>query len=258
MKIKEIEKFLKEKTGKLGEEEGFLFGNTEEELKGILISWMATTAAIKKAAKENCNLMIVHEDPFFPPSYAHNIAIEKYLSNRVNRARTELLSQYRITVFRAHGSLDRLCILDDFWKVLGFPKPIIKEGFYCIFEIEPIKVKDLAKKVKRAMRLDAMRVTGDLNKKVSKIGLPWGGLGLSINAGFISWMLDYGVDALIAGETDEYSMMAAADSNVALIETSHTESENPGLSHFAKMLKKRFPKLKIIFFSCPRPWTFFI
>ena len=257
MKIKEIEKFLKEKTGELGGEEGFLFGNTKGELKGILVSWMATTEAIKKARKEDCNLMIVHEDPFFPPpSYAHNIAMEKYLSHRVNRARTELLSQYRITVFRAHGSLDRLCVLDDFWKVLGFPRPIIKEGFYRIFKIEPIKVKDLAKKVKKAMRLNSMRVTGDLDKKVSKIGLPWGGLGLSINAAFISQMLEYGVDALIAGETDEYSMFAVADSNVALIETSHTISENPGLSHFAEMLKKRFPKLKVIFFSCPRPWTF--
>ena len=106
------------------------------------------------------------------------------------------------------------------------------------------------------MRLDAMRVTGDLNKKVSRVGLPWGGLGLSINACFISRMLDYGVDALIAGETDEYSMFAAADSGVALIETSHTLSENPGLSHFAKILKKEFPELKIIFFSCPRPWEF--
>lgn len=189
MKIKEIEKFIEGKAGKLGDEEGFLFGNPDEELKGILVSWMATTAAIKKAGKENCNLMIVHEDPFFPPSYASNVVIEKYLSNRVNRARIELLSKYGITVFRAHGTLDKLYILDDAWKVLGFPKPIIKEGFYRIFQIKPIKIKDLAKKVKKAMKLDAMRVTGDLNKKVSRVGLPWGGLGLSINAGFISRML---------------------------------------------------------------------
>jgi putative NIF3 family GTP cyclohydrolase 1 type 2 len=66
--------------------------------------------------------------------------------------------------------------------------------------------------------------------------------------------LAYCPDALIAGETDDYTMRAAADLGVSLIETSHAESENPGLRHFASMLQSEFAGVPVQFIECQRPW----
>jgi len=213
---------------------------------------MATLEAIEKAAKENCNLIVAHEDLFFP--YAGGL--EQYLTWRVNRRRIELLSKYHITVIRAHGTLDRLCILDDFAKSLRLPEPTVKEGYIRIYDIPKIRLKDLSEQVKQKMSLQHVRVTGDLERLVSRVGLPWGGLGLSTNITFIESLLAHEPDVLIAGETDDYAMRFVLDAGVSMIETTHSVSENPGLKNFARQLQSEFPDLKIVFFDPGIPWQY--
>ena len=84
MKILEIENFLKEIKPRYTEGEGFLFGDPEQELKGILVCWMATIEAIKKAIKKGCNLLLCHEDPFFPGDLLQ-IKDEKHLLWDINQ-----------------------------------------------------------------------------------------------------------------------------------------------------------------------------
>ena len=47
--------------GSLGPEEGVLFGSEECCADGVLVSWMATVAAIRHAIDEQCRLLISHE-----------------------------------------------------------------------------------------------------------------------------------------------------------------------------------------------------
>ena len=86
------------------------------------------------------------------------------------------------------------------------------------------------------------------------MGLPWGGLGLSVNVGFIQSLIVHHPDVLIAGESDEYAMRYALDAGVAMIETSHGVSEDPGLRNFADRLREAFPEVKVAFFECGSPW----
>ena len=102
--------------------------------------------------------------------------------------------------------------------------------------------------------MDCVRVTGDSQRVVSRVGLPWGGLGLSVNVGFIEALLGYDPDVLIAGESDEYAMFYCLDADVPLIETSHAGSENFGLARFAQQLAQHFPGLRVVFHRCPVPW----
>jgi hypothetical protein len=41
---------------------------------------------------------------------------------------------------------------------------------------------------------------------------------------------------------------------VPTIETSHEDSENPGLQRFCELLRGRFPGLRVEFIEVPRPW----
>jgi len=218
----------------------------------VLVSWMATLGAIEAAAERGCNLLLAHEELTYP-SGGRGGGFE-HLAWRVNRLRLSALARHGITVYRAHGMLDRICILDDFGRALGLPEPGIRDGYVRIHEIEPITVRELAAQVKERMDLDAVRVTGDLDQQVSRIGLPWGGLGLNVNMSFVERLLDSGADGLIAGEMDDYAMRYVIDAGVPMIETSHAVSENIGLRNFCQTLRDKFPGLRVEFFDVGRGW----
>ena len=254
MRAVEFGEYLGEISPGLGSEEGFRFGDCNAEVKGILVAWMATAAAIKKAIDERCNFMIVHEDLFYPYGFQRGEDFETCLGWTVNYKRLKMLSEHDITVFRAHGTLDRLCILDDFAQALGLPESTVKEGYIRIYDVPETTVGELASKIKDRLSIEHIRLVGDPSRKVRRIGLPWGGLGLSLNIGFVEELLRYDPDLLIAGETDEYAMYYARDAGVCMIETGHSLSENIGLRRFVQTLRQHYPRVKVVFHDCSKPW----
>jgi len=235
-------------------DEGFKFGDPQASVTGILVCWMCTLPAIQQAVSEECNMIVCHEEMHYPYA-AFEPGLEKYLTWTVNRQRIQALSHAEIIVYRAHGMLDHYCILDDFAEELGLGSPAVSEGFYRIYDIEPRTVAQLTEQVKVTMDMDCVRVTGDPAREVSRVGLPWGGLGLSVNISFIEGLLAYHPDVLIAGETDEYAMFYCRDADVPLIEASHAGSENFGLAHFADDLAAAMPGTKVVFHRCAVPWN---
>ncbi len=253
MKARDVLAFWRQHALTLSEEEGFRFGSPDIEVTGILVAWMATVEAIEAARAHRCNLLIVHEDILFPPEYTHTRP-EPYLSGVVNTRRLQRLAQEEMAVIRAHGSLDRLCILDDFAATLGLPSPAVREGYHRVYDIAPTRVDVLAEQIKARLALPSLRLVGDATRVVRRVGLPWGGLGLSYNAAFIEGLLRYHVDVLIAGESDEYALWAARDADVPLIETAHAVSEEPGLRRFAEMLGAFVAPIPVVFHALGRPW----
>ena len=256
MKAIEFKKLLERTAQYLGPEEGFRFGDPNIEVSGILISWMTTTKAIERAIKEKCNFMIVHEDLFYPYGFQRDAQFETCFTWSANYKRLKMLSEHDITVFRAHGTLDRLCVLDAFAEALSLPEPSVKYEYVRIYDIPETTAGQLALEVKRRLDLEVLRFTGKPNHIVKRIGLPWGGLGLSLNIRFIETLLKHEPDALIAGETDEYATFYALDAGVDMIETGHSVSENIGLKEYAETLKREYPETKVVFFECERPWAF--
>ena len=250
MTARELMSWLDEREPATGSEEGFKIGDPEAPVSGALVCWMATVPALRQAAAESCNLVICHESLFYPES----APLDHERCWRTNRVRMELMSDARITVYRAHGKLDRLCIFDDFASALGLRDACAGEGYSRIFPIPPTSLRDLADRAKRAIGLPSVRVVGDPEGHVARIGLPWGGLGLFVNVRFMQQLVDNGADALIAGETDEYAMRFAEDAGMALIETSHAASENIGLRHFAAMLADAHPGLRVVFHDSGTAW----
>jgi putative NIF3 family GTP cyclohydrolase 1 type 2 len=232
---------------KLSGEEGFHYGDPEAEVTGVVLCWMATVPALRHAAEHGCNLVIGHEATFQPDD------AQRKLEWAPNRARRELLDAHGIALFRAHWSADTICVFDEFARLLGLSEVAAGEGFFRVFAIEPTPVRDLALRAKRIMRLETMRVVGDLDKVVSRVGLAWGGLGLYSNVGFLQQILQNGADVAIGGETDDVAMRFALDSNLPFIETGHSPSENPGLRLLAERMAAALPGLKVLFFENPRP-----
>jgi putative NIF3 family GTP cyclohydrolase 1 type 2 len=124
-----------------------------------------------------------------------------------------------------------------------------------VFHLPATPVRELVERAKQATGVPVVRVVGDLDRRIERIGLPWGGLGLFVNIGFMQQLVENGAEAGIAGETDEYAMRFAEDAGLALIETSHAACENIGLRHFAAMLADAHPGMNVAFHECGPGWS---
>jgi hypothetical protein len=68
--------------------------------------------------------------------------------------------------------------------------------------------------IRSALRLEHVRVVGDLGSRVRCVGVPMGGLGLDANLSYLQTCIELGADVLIGGEADEYGFTFAADADV--------------------------------------------
>jgi putative NIF3 family GTP cyclohydrolase 1 type 2 len=246
----DIIKWLDEREPQTGSEEGFKFGDPDASVSGVLVCWMSDVPALEEAAARRCSLVICHETLFYPQS----APIDAERTWRTNRRRMELMSDNRIAVYRAHGKLDRLCIFDDFAAALGLSDVCAGEGYARIFRVAPTPLSGLVQRAKEATSVPVVRVVGNPDRCVERVGLPWGGLGLFVNVGFMQQLVQNGAEAGIGGETDEYAMRFAEDAGLALIETGHAASENIGLRHFAQMLGEAFPDIRVVFHERGPAW----
>jgi putative NIF3 family GTP cyclohydrolase 1 type 2 len=106
------------------------------------------------------------------------------------------------------------------------------------------------------MGMASLRIayTGHLDQTVSRIGLPWGGLGLFVNVNYQQSLIEQNCDVFIAGEADSYGFRFSVEAGIPMIETGHELSENPGLRVFTKLLEQAFPDVSFQFYENTSIW----
>jgi len=254
-----VEKFLASfnPNNRLNAEEIFLHGNGEQEVCGICVCWMATVPAIAYAIEHHCNLIICHEALTFYdyPLWVSDASDQPW---PVDQRRLTLLRSHNISVLRAHSTIDPTHIGPALRESIGLPTPQFQGWAFSQHTVAPVSVADLAARTAEALEMDHVRVTGTLGRIVTNVGMAWGGLGLDrhINS-WVKHLLPRGVEALIVGETNDFAQRYATESNVALIETCHSASEDPGLQRLAEDLSAQFPTVEVVFRPGEIPWTTF-
>jgi putative NIF3 family GTP cyclohydrolase 1 type 2 len=248
----DVAKIIEAAAGPPGSDEGFWHGDPEVNVHGIVVAFMANLDAIARTAKLKFDFLVVHEQLAYP----YGDVTPAQLEWPVNRARLDALTAAGIGVYRAHGMLDKFCILDDFGKLLNLPEAAVNEDFYRVYNVQATPVAQVVDRARQRLGLPHLRVTGAMDTMVRRIGLAWGGLGLSVNVAFLNSILAYGCDCLIAGETDEYAQRFCQDAGVVLIETGHSSSEEPGLEHFAGWLGEQVDPVPVVFHRLSPAWNF--
>ena len=245
---------VKLKGSDLNQDEGVLYGDPQAEVRGVLLTWMATVPALEAARREDCNVVLCHESFYLYPFWGG--LQPQHPAWVPNQARLRAAAVGGLTILRIHGSLDKICIYDDFAAALGLENPDPGAGWHKVFPIPETTAGELVRRVKDTFQLPHVRVSGDLAKRVSCVGLPWGGLGLDSNISYLESLVELGADVLIAGEADEYGFTFANDSGVPMIETGHSLSENIGMESFGEQLRGSFPGLKTVFFEATRAFDY--
>jgi putative NIF3 family GTP cyclohydrolase 1 type 2 len=252
MNVTEFLDYVISHAGQPGSDEGVRVGDAHAEVTGVLVCFMATVEALQAARREGCGLVVTHETPFLPYPGLSKVPddVMEWSSNRV---RLREMEEGGLTVVRLHGSLDRWLVYDAFRELLALPAQAEGEGYRRVYQVEPAPLRDWIERAKSATGLDHVRFVGDPDRVVSRVGLPFGGLGLFVNIGSVESLIHAGADLLIGGESDDYALRYMADAGVAFIETGHSGSENPGLMRFAGVIREAFPELTVIYYDCPAP-----
>ncbi|MDA3799473.1 MAG: Nif3-like dinuclear metal center hexameric protein [Kiritimatiellae bacterium] len=249
--ISDIIQHVEALTGhKLNGDEGVQHGDSNRELAGVSVAWMATPETIQAAGKCGHELLIVHESLYYPYNVIQSAnPPPDWKKWQINRQRRSLLEQHDLGLLRIHGSADEICIFDAFAEVLKLGAPVFAEEFVKVYEIPACALHELVSKVKERIGMAHLRVAdaGDMNRIVSRVGLPWGGMTLFVNVEYQQALIEQGCDVFIAGESDNYGFRFAAECGIPMIETSHELSENPGLHRFTAMLMEAFPYIKFRF-----------
>ncbi len=246
--------YIEDLTGhRLNRDEGVQHGSGAGEIHRVLVTWMATSRALSYAGGSACDLVLCHESLYYP--YDAFIRADNppgWEDWPTNKQRRELLDRYNLVLLRAHGSLDEICIFDDFAGLLGLGQPVEADGLVKIYEIQPRPLEELISEVASRMQLNTLRYTAPqgMEQVVHRVGLPWGGLGLFVNIGYQQQCIARRCDVLIGGESDSYGLHFANELGIPFIETGHEYSENPGLAHWVLMLEQRFPDLDVTYYDC--------
>jgi putative NIF3 family GTP cyclohydrolase 1 type 2 len=92
----------------------------------------------------------------------------------------------------------------------------------------------LAQLVRHKLEIPCVRITGNIHRTVSYIGVAPGGLGQIFT--YADEFADTNTEAIIFGEALAYSEIYTLESGYSSIATSHEVSEMPGMKKLASLL----------------------
>ncbi len=216
---------------------GLNVGDPDAEISKILIALDATEAVIDEAVEKGANLIITHHPLLFN-------AIKKINYDKPDGRKIMKLIKNNIGQFAAHtnldiakgGTNDRLADiigLKDVKPLIAGPDEGTGMGRYGVID-EDITMGMLAVRIKEALDLDAVRVTGNMSRKVKKIGLCTGS-----GAEFISEAARLKCDVFVTSDVKYPAAMEALESGISVIDATHYATENIIVPVLAAYLKKK-------------------
>jgi len=225
-------------------------GDPTQPLTGIVTTFLATVEVIEQASQLGANLIITHE-PIF---YNHRDETDwlALAGNPVYAAKRRLIEQQRVVIWRFHDLLHTLQpdptvagLLDELeWIACALPEQLH------LCRIPPMPLRQLADWVKTRLRIETLRVVGDLDMTCQGVAILPGCPGRGAQIGVLA---QPEVDVVITGEiseweTSEYARDATRlGQGKGLLVLGHAASEEPGMRWVTPWLQARLPGVDIRF-----------
>lgn len=233
----------------------FKAGDPDTPVTGIATTFTASYDVLRRAAASGKNFVISHE-PIF---YNHLDQTKALEDDPVYQAKLAFIKEHKMVVWRFHDHIHRHRpdnIVEGAIDAMGW-RQYQRHGVAPLFTIPETTVRALAADLKARLRINAIRVIGDPNMKVTQVGFQPG-------APPAAWQMQMlarkNVDVLVAGETREwetveYARDAAAEGlHKALIILGHLPSEEPGMQECARWLRAFITEVPIEFIPAGEPF----
>ena len=229
------------------DDNGFTYGDPAAAVRGIAVTWMPTAEALREAAAQGLNLLVVHEAWWFDAQRSPWYEELPEGSKPVNLGRLALLTGHGLCLYRCHSNWDARPgdgVADRIGPALGLEREVARGRFTRVFEVPPVTLAGLAARVKARLGLPAVRFFGDPAREVRRVAPLIGGFGgnqLSIP----EEVHRLGAEAVVAGDLVEYVTLHALELGLGVVEALHSATENPALRRLAELLRERFPEVPV-------------
>jgi putative NIF3 family GTP cyclohydrolase 1 type 2 len=218
-----------------GPTDTFKSGDPDSKVIGIATTVMSTFDVIKRAAVSGKNMVITHEPTF----WLGNDDVRNFGSDPVYQKKLQFIRDNNMVIWRFHDHLHARqpdMTAAGLAEALGWDKYVSKDDPR-VYVLPPVRLRDLAKDVEKRFHLEAMRVIGDPDLRVSRAAMLQG------TPPFHASTVLSNVDVVVAGEQREWEGVEyAADANTAgerkgMILIGHWISEEQGMRVCADWLK---------------------
>lgn len=246
-----------------------LYGDAEKECTGIVTTCWANMDVIREAGKRGANLIICHEALFW--NHGDHTEWLRIQQNRTFSAKTALLDQYGITVWRDHDYIHSGIPMDDGsyadgiflgladalgWRgYIDWDSSALLEaahgwdGFAAegkraplAYVIPPMKASDVAEHLTACLNLNGAKIIGDPDRIVSRVSVPFHIFG---DANPMITMADEGkADCFLSMELIDYTLTeyvrdsAMTGTGPVIIGVGHFNLEEPGMRYMVNWLPK--------------------
>lgn len=250
---------MKEHTGKpwtTPTVDTFKAGDPDTPVTGIATTFSATFDVLERAAAQGKNFIIAHE-----PTYYNHLDETDWLKNDpVYQQKLAFIQAHHMVVFRFHDHWHSMTpdgIRRGMATALGWEQYQDAQNPFR-FVLPQTTLASLAAQIKDRLHIRTLRVVGDPNLRVSRIGFLPGAAGEQRQ---VQLLERSDIQVLVAGEsreweTVEYAWDAQKEHRPkALILMGHDVSEEEGMRYCAEWLKS-FLKVPIEYIPAGEPfWT---
>ncbi|HEY3291310.1 MAG TPA: Nif3-like dinuclear metal center hexameric protein [Anaerolineae bacterium] len=239
-------------TGIAGDELGFVFGDPQQEVRGVACMWIVTVQSITAAIASGANMIICHESIWMPSQLSPWYSGPSTESIYSNQQRKQLLERNSIVVYRSHSNWDALRddgVPDQAIAALGIDglRVVGRQRFFAVHELpEPHRMQWLFDQVRAGLGYDACRIHGDRERVVRRFAFLIGGFGEN-QFHMPQAARDMGAEAIIIGEMSEFIVIACLEMGLPVIETLHSISEMPAIHRQAQLLSARLKDVPVGF-----------
>lgn len=230
-------------------------GQATTRVTGIATTFLATMDVLRRAHAQGLNMVITHE----PTYYNHLDNTEFFQDDPVFQAKKAFIEEHNMVVFRFHDHWHMTSpdgIHTGMVEDLGW-KEFQRTPDEMIFELPKQTVGDLAHALKDHYHTPAIRVVGDPDLAITRVGMAVGAPGSRRQ---IQMLRRSDVEVLLAGETQEWETVewvrdaAAQGKSKALILMGHANSEEAGMEYCAEWLGKFITEIPVTFMAAGDPF----
>ena len=205
---------------------GFLVGDRNEEVKGILFALDVTMDVIDEALSLGANLIVTHHPLMFSP--IRQVTADTFEGRLIMR-----LIREGIGLIACHTCLDQAPGgINDALAECCALLDVEGEGYVRAGNLpEPMAAGELKEYLAAALDT-TVRLMGDPDRTVSRIGLCSG-------AGSGEWekARELGAEAFLSGEIKHHHALAMAEAGIPCFECGHFATEQPGIFALADALQ---------------------
>lgn len=243
-------------------------GDGENEVTGIVTTFMATVDVIKKAAALGANLIITHEPTWFSGADESDWLRE----DPVYLQKKSLIQETNMNIWRFHDHMH--CGVADeiyrgFDRETGWAPYIVQsckedERFGQLYQIPRTSLRKLAEWFKKILHMDVIQIVGNPDMIVERVAVLVGGgsLGLGREERPMELMHRNHLDLLICGDITEWTISAYVrdatmmNMNKGMLVLGHERSEEAGMKHLPEWLKELVPDISISFVDAGEPFQY--